>query len=63
MRQPRLSSAEMAEARSFERAGLCSISQAVKAFERGEADRIAAWRAQLRGGQQRQQQPVDYLPS
>lgn len=34
-------------ARAFERAGLCSISQAVKAFERKENDKIEAWKKQL----------------
>ena len=42
-----LSNAEYAEARKFEAAGLASISQAVKAFERGETSRINEWRRQL----------------
>ena len=42
-----LSNAEYALARKFEAAGLCSISQAVKAFERGETEKIAAWKKQL----------------
>lgn len=43
----KLTNAEYAEARKFEAAGLTSLSQAVKAFERGEKDRIAEWRKQL----------------
>ena len=42
-----LSNAQYAEARKFEAAGLTSISQAVKAFERGETSRISEWRKQL----------------
>ena len=42
-----LTSAQMALARKFADGGLCSISQAVKAFERRENDRIDAWKAQL----------------
>jgi hypothetical protein len=42
-----LSNTEYAEARRFEAAGLCSISQAVKAFERGETRRINEWRQAL----------------
>lgn len=42
-----ISEAQMRLARMFERAGLCSISQAVKAFERGEDERIEAWKRQL----------------
>jgi hypothetical protein len=44
-----LTSAEYAEARKFEAAGLTSISQAVKAFERGDVERIEAWRKALKG--------------
>ena len=43
-----LSNAEYDEARRFERAGLCSISQAVKAFEREDEAKIAELRKQLR---------------
>jgi len=43
-----LSHAEYKFARRVEAAGLASISQAVKAIERGETGRIAAWREQLR---------------
>jgi hypothetical protein len=43
----KLTNAQYAEARKFEAAGLTSISQAVKAFERGETSRIAEWRKQL----------------
>jgi hypothetical protein len=43
-----LSNAEYAECRKFEAAGLASISQAVKAFERGETSRIDAWRTALK---------------
>lgn len=42
-----LSNAQYREARAFEAAGLTSISQAVKAFERGETSRINEWRKQL----------------
>ena len=42
-----LSGAQFAEARKFEAAGLTSISQAVKAFERGDKDAIATWRKAL----------------
>lgn len=41
------SNAEYAECRKFEAAGLTSISQAVKAFERGNTSQISAWRAAL----------------
>ncbi len=34
-------------ARRFERAGLCSYSQALKAFERRENSRIEEWKRQL----------------
>lgn len=34
-------------ARAFERAGLCSISQAVKAFERHDDAAIELWKKQL----------------
>jgi hypothetical protein len=43
----KLTNAQYAEARKFESAGLTSISQAVKAFERGETSRINEWRKQL----------------
>ena len=43
-----LTNAEYAECRKFESAGLTSISQAVKAFERGETIRINAWREALK---------------
>lgn len=42
-----VSDAQYQLARRFEAAGLCSISQAVKAFQRGEADKIASWKQQL----------------
>jgi predicted transcriptional regulator len=42
-----LTDRQYALARAFERAGLCSISQAVKAFERREDDKIEAWKRQL----------------
>ena len=44
-----LSNSQMQLARSFERAGLCSISQAVKAFERNETAKIEAWKKALAG--------------
>jgi len=43
----KLTNAEYAEARKFEAAGLTSISQAVKAFERGNTEQINEWRKQL----------------
>lgn len=47
MRQPEITRAEMKLAREFENAGLCTISQAVKAFERAEYEKIAVWKKQL----------------
>jgi hypothetical protein len=44
----KLNNAQYAEARAFEAAGLTTISQAVKAFERGETERINAWRIALK---------------
>lgn len=43
----RLTNSQFELARKFERAGLCSISQAVKAFERGETEKINEWKKQL----------------
>ena len=43
----RLTDAQMRLARRFERAGLTTISQAVKAFERNDNARIAEWKRQL----------------
>jgi hypothetical protein len=43
----KLSSAQMREAREFEKAGLTTISQAVKAFERNDMARITTWRIQI----------------
>lgn len=42
-----LTDKQFALARAFERAGLTTISQAVKAFERGDDARIVAWKAEL----------------
>lgn len=42
-----LTAPQMALARRFEAAGLCSISQAVKAFERRDDAKIAEWKAAL----------------
>lgn len=42
-----VSPAQAALARRFEQAGLCSYSQALKAFERREEARIAEWKRQL----------------
>ena len=42
-----LTPAQFALARRFEAAELCSISQAVKAFERGDDAQIAEWKAAL----------------
>lgn len=44
----KLTNAQYAEARTFESAGLTTISQAVKAFERGDAARLTAWREALK---------------
>lgn len=43
----KLTPAQMALARRIEATGLASISQAVKAFERGDNERIATWKAAL----------------
>lgn len=43
----KLSNAQYDVARKIEAAGLASISQVVKAFERGEMARIAEWKRQL----------------
>lgn len=43
----KLTSAQLALARQFETAGLTSISQAVKAFERGKTTRINEWKRAL----------------
>ena len=42
-----LTASQTALARRFEAAGITSYSQAVKAFERRDDDRIAAWKAEL----------------
>jgi hypothetical protein len=44
----KLTNAQYAECRKFEAAGLTSLSQAVKAFERNEINRINEWRNALR---------------
>ena len=43
----KISARQMELARSFERAGLTSISQAVKAFERGDDAQIEEWEEEL----------------
>jgi len=43
----KLTTAQFNLARALERAGLCSISQAVKAFERHDNERIERWKKQL----------------
>jgi len=43
-----LTNAEYAECKRFEAAGLTSLSQAVKAFERDETAKIEAWRIALK---------------
>lgn len=43
-----LSNAEYAECRKFEAAGLTTLSQAVKAFEREDTQKLNAWRAALK---------------
>ena len=45
-----LTSDQIAWARKFERAGLTSYSQAVKAFERGESSRIREWVGKVKNG-------------
>lgn len=47
MRQPKITFDQMREARAFEAAGLSTISQAVKAFERNEIAKINELRKQL----------------
>lgn len=42
-----LTNAQVALARKIEAAGITSYSQAVKAFERGENEKIEAWKAEL----------------
>lgn len=42
-----LSDAQFRLARRFQKAGLTSISQAVKAFERYDDERIEEWKKQL----------------
>lgn len=42
-----LSDAQLSLARAFERAGLTSISQAVKAFQRRDNEQIETWKKQL----------------
>ena len=42
-----LTNAEVAFARKVEAAGLASYSQAVKAIERDDTDKLAAWRKAL----------------
>lgn len=43
----KLTPRQVALARAIERAGIASFSQAVKALERGDNEKIAAWKAQL----------------
>jgi len=43
----KLTDAQMRLARRIEKAGLTTISQAVKAFERQETEKINAWKKQL----------------
>lgn len=43
-----LSNAQYSECRKFEAAGLTTLSQAVKAFERENTQQIAAWREALK---------------
>lgn len=47
-----LSDAQMSLARAFANAGLTSISQAVKAFERRDDAQIAEWKKQLKAKQE-----------
>jgi hypothetical protein len=43
----KITDAQFRLARRFEEAGLTTISQAVKAFERRENEKIEAWKKQL----------------
>jgi hypothetical protein len=43
----KITDAQFRLARTFERAGLCSISQAIKAFERRNDTQIVLWKAEL----------------
>ena len=47
MKQPKITNAQFALARKFEAAGLTTISQAVKAFERNETSKVKEWESQL----------------
>lgn len=42
-----VSDAQARLARQFEQAGLCSYSQAIKAFQRRDSERIDTWKQQL----------------
>ena len=42
-----LTSAQIKLAREFERANVCSYSQAIKAFQRRENEKITAWKKEL----------------
>lgn len=48
MYAPKLSDAQIKLARAFEKAGLTTISQAVKAFERHDNAQIEKWKAALK---------------
>jgi len=50
-----LSEKQFALARAFERAGLTTISQSVKAFERHNDAQIAIWKAELKKRQNQNQ--------
>lgn len=50
----KLSNQQFQLARQIEKAGLASISQAVKAFERGEFAIINTWKQQLAERQQKE---------
>ena len=47
MKKPTISNSDFALARSFEAAGLTTISQAVKAFERNDVVKINEWKRLL----------------
>lgn len=47
-----LTDAQYSLARAFANAGLTSISQAVKAFERRDDEQIAEWKRQLKAKQE-----------
>ena len=55
----KLSAAQMNLARAFERAKLCTISQAVKAFERHDDEKIENWKKLLRAQREQGDTPSE----